>query len=128
MRTHHPAMAPLKLEWETPLSPLGPELSYPYGAPLAASTPGAYTTPNGRLVSDGSLVNTRTHAPRASPRPEDTKLPTVVLDTPSSWVGYPPKLVSVAKLLPASVFKGNWSPDGCRDAVMDVSEEPSRAQ
>ena len=54
-------MAALKLEWETPISPLSPELSYPYGAPLAVLTPGADTTPNGRLVSDGSLVDPHAH-------------------------------------------------------------------
>jgi hypothetical protein len=67
VRTHHTAMTALKLEWETPVSPLSPELSYPYGAPLAALTPGAFTTPNGRLVGDGSLLNTRAQAPRAEP-------------------------------------------------------------
>ena len=67
-------MAALKLEWETPISPLSPELSYPYGAPLAALSPGAFTTPNGRLVRDGSLVDPHAHAPRASPPPRDLKI------------------------------------------------------
>jgi hypothetical protein len=57
-------MAAIKLEWETPISPLSPDLSYPSGAPLAALSPGAVATPNGRLVSDGSLVWTLMRTPR----------------------------------------------------------------
>jgi hypothetical protein len=43
----------LKLEQETPVSSLSPELTKSYGALLAPLKPGAGMTPNGRVVSDG---------------------------------------------------------------------------
>ena len=73
VRIPHTAMAPLNLEWETPGSPLSPELSHPDGAPLAALPPGANPTPNGRLVGDGTRVNTDAHSPRASPGAPDSQ-------------------------------------------------------
>lgn len=72
----------LKTERETPSSLVSSvELVYPYGAPFTTAKPGATTTPNGRLGSDGSGVE------RVRRSTTTEELERIDLDRPSSWTG-----------------------------------------